>query len=142
MSLLQRLLRALGYTRPARLTFPLEQSVVQSLRALAEEEQRPPEDIAADLLSFALAQRHAADENLARWRSLSPREQQVAALACLNYTNRQIAALLVISPETVKTHVRNVLRKFGLHSKGELRQALSDWDFSAWREDLGGPSQF
>ena len=137
MSFFQRLLHALGYTRSERrLTFQLDQTMAQSLRKLAEQEQRTPDDIAADLLSFALAQRHAADENLARWRSLSPREQQVAALACLNYTNRQIASLLVISPETVKTHVRNVLRKFGLHSKAELRQALADWDFSAWQETL------
>jgi len=35
---------------------------------------------------------------------------------------------------TVKTHMANVLRKFDLHSKIELRMALSDWDFSAWEE--------
>jgi two-component system nitrate/nitrite response regulator NarP len=63
---------------------------------------------------------------------LSPREQQVVALTCLNLTNRQIAAKLVITPETAKTHVRNILRKFNLHSKVELREALSDWDFSDW----------
>jgi len=56
----------------------------------------------------------------------------VAALICLNYTNRQIASHFVISTETAKTHVANALRKFGLHSKAELRRALADWDFSAW----------
>jgi DNA-binding CsgD family transcriptional regulator len=56
----------------------------------------------------------------------------VAALTRLNFTNRQIAARLMITPETAKTHVRNVLRKFDLHSKAELRRALADWDFSAW----------
>jgi DNA-binding CsgD family transcriptional regulator len=72
------------------------------------------------------------DGLLARWGFLSAREQQVAALTCLNFTNRQIAARLRITPETAKTHVRNVLRKFDLHSKAELRRALADWDFSAW----------
>ena len=66
--------------------------------------------------------------------SLTPREQDVAALACLGYTNRQIAARLGISPDTVKTHVRNLLHKFELHSKDELRSLLQDWDFSAWEE--------
>ena len=47
-------------------------------------------------------------------------------------TNRQIAARLVLSPETVKTHLRSVLHKFGLRSKAELRQALAGWDFSGW----------
>lgn len=138
MSVLRRLLRALGYTRPERLTFELDQALVQSLQELSEQEQRPAQALVSDLLSFALEQRHAADENLARWRSLSPREQQVAALACLNYTNRQIAARLVISPETVKTHMRNLLRKFDLHSKVELRQALAEWDFNAWDQPGGG----
>jgi DNA-binding CsgD family transcriptional regulator len=70
---------------------------------------------------------------MARWYSLSPREQQVAALICLNYTSRQIAARLRISPETVKTHTRNLLSKFDLRTRVELRELLADWDFSAWR---------
>ncbi len=82
---------------------------------------------------MALVQRKTAEINLARWEALSPREQQVAALVCLGFTNRQIADHLVLSHETVKTHVRNVLYKFDLRSKAELRQALADWDFSAWQ---------
>ena len=131
---LRRLWRNITQSRSSRLTFHMDQAMVDSLRDLSEREQRPPEDLAQDLLAFALEERRHADENLRRWQDLSPREQQVAALACLNYTNRQIAALLVISPETVKTHMRNILQKFNLRSKAELRQALSDWDFSAWSE--------
>ncbi|MDX1436818.1 MAG: helix-turn-helix transcriptional regulator [Anaerolineales bacterium] len=129
----RRLWRKLTQSRSSRLTFQMDQAMVDSLHDLAVREQRPPEDLAQDLLAFALEERRHADENLKRWQDLSPREQQVAALACLNYTNRQIAAMLVISPETVKTHMRNILQKFSLRSKAELRQALSDWDFSAWQ---------
>ncbi len=137
MSLLERLLKLFGYSRTPRLTFDMDQTLIQSLQTLAEQEKRAADEVAADLLTFALAQRRAADDNLDRWHSLTPREQQVAALACLNYTNRQIAAQLVISPETVKTHMRNTLRKFDLHSKAELRQILADWDFSGWSENTG-----
>ncbi len=56
----------------------------------------------------------------------------MAALLCLNYTNRQVAARLGLSPETVKTHTRNLLAKFQLRTRAELRRALADWDFSAW----------
>jgi len=56
----------------------------------------------------------------------------VAALTCLGYTNRQIAAKLKISPDTVKGYVRQVLVKFNLHGKNELRTLLSAWDFSDW----------
>lgn len=131
MSLWQKLLRALGL-EGARRTFELEQPLVDALQSLAEQERRPQDEVAAELLSVALAQRQAAEENLRIWHALSTREQQVTALICLNYTNRQIANRLVLSPETVKTHVRNVLRKFGVHSKAQLRQALSEWDFEGW----------
>jgi len=45
-------------------------------------------------------------------------------------TNRQIAAALVISPETVKTHLRHTLEKFELRSKADLRLLLRDLDSS------------
>lgn len=106
----------------------------RALRELSKRELRPEDEIAADLLANALVRHQAAEENLLRWRALTPREQEVSALTCLNFTNVQIADHLMISPETVKTHIRNVLSKFKLHSKNELRQNLSDWDFSAWAE--------
>ena len=106
--------------------------VLDELQSLAEQEQRPQEAVAADLISFALVQRRTAEANLDRWRQLSPREQQVAALICLNYTNPEIAARLNVSLPTIKTHVRNILIKFRLARRGDLRQALAGWDFSAW----------
>jgi DNA-binding CsgD family transcriptional regulator len=51
---------------------------------------------------------------------------------CLNYTTRQVAMRLGIAPDTVKTHVRNVLAKFDARSRQELRRLLAGWDFSAW----------
>ena len=128
----QRLLRALGYRPKPRLSFHADQEMLRSLQSLADHEQRQADEVAADLLSHALAQQQDEAANLRHWRTLSQREQQVAALICLNYTNRQIASHFVISTETAKTHVANALRKFGLPSKAELRRALADWDFSAW----------
>jgi len=128
----QRLIDNLSLTPAARDSFSLDGELAAHVRALAELERRPVDDIAAELLISGLAQRDTAQENWRRWQSLSTREQQVAALVCQNYTNRQIAARLVISVETVKTHVRNALNKFNLHSKRELSLLLIDWDFSAW----------
>jgi len=135
MSLWQHVLRLLGYRKTSdRLSFSVDVSLIRSLRDLAEQESRPEKELAAELLSYALAQRDVAEANLQRWRGLSEREQQVAALICLGFTNRQIAARLVISPETVKSHVSRVLLKFGLRTRAELRRTLADWDFSAWRD--------
>jgi len=114
----------------------LDASLMSTLQGVAEREGVTVEHIAAELLTTALAQRQMADLHLEGWRILSVREREVAALVCLNYTNRQIAARLAISPETVKTHLRNILNKFDLHSKEELRQLLSGWDFSSWESNL------
>lgn len=128
----QRLLNDLGLHREPRQVYEFDNLLLQTVREMAEQEQRTEAEITSDLLSFALAQRGADEAKLKLWASLTPREQQVAALACLSYTNQQIAGRLSISPETVKTHVRNILRKFDLHSKVELQRALAGWDFSDW----------
>lgn len=127
----QRLRRTLAFAR--RLAHR-EDALGRQLFDLAQRERRPLEVVAADLLAIALERRRAAEINLQRWEALSAREQQVTALVCLGHTNAAIAERLVISPETVKTHVRNVLYKFNLHSKAELRYLLADWDFSAYLE--------
>lgn len=132
MFLWRQLRQTLRDGRTARLTLRADRALVHSLHELAEREQRPAGEVAADLLALALLQRQRAETSLQRWKSLSTREQEVAGLVCLNYTNPQIARRLGISPETVKSHVHNILAKFGLRSKTELRQALDEWDFSAW----------
>jgi len=134
LSLWRRFLSDLNLQRAPPRFYRYDAELLQAVRDLALSEQRSEEEVAADLLSIALAQRETQEEKLHYWRSLSWREQQVAALACLHYTNRQIAARLRISPSTVATHMRNVLYKFQLHSKLELRQFLADWDFSAWED--------
>ena len=115
-------------------TFALTDELAQTLRDQAQREQRPPEDLIDELLVNGLSRRDMGDYMWECWLALSPREQEVAALACLGDTNRQIAARLGISPHTVKTHVRNILRKFDLYSKDELRSLLHEWDFSSWEE--------
>ena len=122
----------LGGQVSSKRTFHFDERLIESLQDLAQREQRSTEELAASLLTQAIQQRQAVDARQQDWWSLSPREQEVAVLVCLNYTNRQIASLLSISPETVKSHVRNVLYKFNLHNKQELKQALEEWDFSAW----------
>jgi len=133
-SLWRRLLTDLGLQRSVDTmrAYQFDAELDRNLEALSRREQRPKEDILADLIAMGLAQHQAAEAYVQRWRGLSPREQEIAALTCLDFTNRQIAARLRISPETVKTHVRNILAKFGLHGKEELRVALEGWDFSAW----------
>ena len=114
------------------LVLELDSATAEYLAQLAAHTHISRSEVAQDLLKTALVDRQVAETHLTRWRALTPRQQQTAALACLNFTNRQIAARLGISPQTVKTHIRNLLHRFDLHSKAELRQVLADWDFSEW----------
>jgi len=133
MSIWERFLYLIGKRPiPGPRTYEINESMRVTLATLAKHEGRPEHELIPDLLAAGLTQYRSIDELWPRWESLSPREQDVAALTCLGLTNRQIAARLSLSPETIKTHVRNILFKFGVNSKAELRHSLASWDFSGW----------
>ena len=131
MGLLSQLLKKLGFQAGDK-TYRLEEQLQIKIVDLARQEQRSEEDVHSSLVAEALANKISSQDLINRWATLSPREQQVTALTCLGYTNKQIAVALDLSQETVKSHIRNILVKFGLHSKTDLRLKLSDWDFTGW----------
>lgn len=59
-------------------------------------------------------QRAEAEERVAR---LSRREREVLVLLCGGHNHEEISQRLVISPQTVRTHIQNVLTKLEVHSR-------------------------
>lgn len=55
--------------------------------------------------------------------SLSPREAEVAELVATGFRNKQISRRLEIKLPTVKSHVRNILKKLQLDQRDMLKQA-------------------
>jgi DNA-binding NarL/FixJ family response regulator len=51
--------------------------------------------------------------------SLSPREREILAMLAKGETQEQIAADLVLSSRTVATHIQNLLKKLGVHSRAQ-----------------------
>jgi DNA-binding NarL/FixJ family response regulator len=58
---------------------------------------------------------------------LTPREREVLRLLVEDYTQKEIADTLFISPHTVDTHLRNLYRKLEVHSRtGAIVKALRE----------------
>ncbi len=55
-----------------------------------------------------------------RRSTLTEREREVVRLVALGSDTRRIAADLCLSSETVRTHVRNAMRKTGAHTRAQL----------------------
>jgi DNA-binding NarL/FixJ family response regulator len=58
-------------------------------------------------------------ESLEQTLGLTPREAEVPALVARGYTNREIAATLVISVKTAGVHVSHILSKLGAANRLE-----------------------
>ena len=132
MTLWQQLQAVVERVNTNRISDRVDDDLLCSVRDLSVREGHQPDEMILILLDQAVKNRRQMDRAHRSWGTLSPREKQVAALVCAGLTGRQIAAKLVVSPETVKTHVRHILRKFNLSSRRELCRLLAEWDFSPW----------
>jgi len=56
---------------------------------------------------------------------LTKKEREVAELICMGHSNGDIARLLFISEQTVKSHTRKIYPKMGVHSRLELAALVS-----------------
>ena len=136
--LLDRLLYRFGYVRIRQPVLYLEEEMVWMLASLSGSTQQDIEQIAYELLHTAVTNCLADAAYLQLWQELTRREKQTAALVCLGFTNQEIAARMIISVNTVKTHIRSIFSKFGINSKNELQAILSGWDFTEWSEEESG----
>jgi DNA-binding CsgD family transcriptional regulator len=118
--------------KDSRVFFRDEQLVVR-VKKIAVDQRRGEQDVYQDILEAGMQVLQDKDEYAGVWDTLSQREQQVTALTCLGYRSYEIADLLGVSYETVRTHSKHVYAKFGLN-RNELRQALKDWDFQEWQD--------
>ena len=120
-----------------RLAFEADAELDHQLRREAETRGLPPEKVIADMLARNLEQDRLFSQAMPGLAHLTRREQQIAYYAARGKTNRQIAGLFFISPETVKSHMAHVLEKLGLYSKADLRVFLLDP--GNWRDAASRP---
>src|SRR5699024_11973961 len=70
--------------------------------------------VLSDAVKQRLLDNHSANDPL---QLLTDREMDVLKLIATGLSNKQIANQLFISEETVKVHIRNLLRKLNVHSR-------------------------
>jgi ATP/maltotriose-dependent transcriptional regulator MalT len=121
-----------GEREAGKRSFSLEAGLHAALVEQARLEQVLPDDLAAELIATGLRHRQANEGLMRLWERLTAREQQVTALACLGYSNRQIGGKLGIAESTVKIHIGKTYMKLNLRRKKDLLKFFIDWDFSDW----------
>ena len=97
---------------------PLE-DLVRATRVVLGGGTLLPARLLGPLITTLKGRVHLHDSALRRLSRLSERELEVLGLLTEGADNEAIAARLVISPETARTHVQHVLAKLGVHSRLE-----------------------
>jgi DNA-binding CsgD family transcriptional regulator len=134
LHLFDRLLHRFGYVRITQPMLYIGQELMPALEELAYLHQQDVEQVARELLVTAVHKRLADATYLQQWQELTRREKQTVALVCLGFTNQEIAERMIISVNTVKTHIRNIFNKFNVNSKTDLQLIFAGWDFTEWSE--------
>jgi DNA-binding CsgD family transcriptional regulator len=101
----------------------LDAAVAQLSNALKTIE-RSPRFLRSRSLEMARATMEEGHAKQARAQGLRPRELTILRLYGEGLGTDQIAALLVLSPHTVRTHVRNARRRLGVSSRREALDLL------------------
>jgi DNA-binding NarL/FixJ family response regulator len=93
--------------------------IVQAVRAVAAGDTLIPPVMLGPLLTDLIERRREHGDALMMLARLSAREREVLALLARGAKTSEIADTLVISTETARTHVQNMLGKLGVHSRLE-----------------------
>jgi two-component system nitrate/nitrite response regulator NarL len=99
-------------------TSPLSE-LIAAAKAISSGETIVPKRMLGTLLDGLLHRRRDQDEAIKRMNRLTKREKEVLLYLARGGGNEQIAERLVISRETARTHIQNILNKLGVHSRLE-----------------------
>jgi DNA-binding NarL/FixJ family response regulator len=120
------------------------EEVVQAVRAAHAGETLLPRAVITDIARRVAATRARSDERLLP-DPLTPRELEVLRSLTEGLSTREICERLFISPNTLRTHVQNIMGKLRVHSKLEavafaLRLRLVEPPRADGRAAHGGPA--
>ena len=116
----QALVEALEYGADGYLTKDCALAeLIDATKAVHRGDVLIPGRMLGGLLARLMRRRKAQEDALRRIWELTKREREVLALLADGADNETIADALVISPQTARTHIQNILGKLGVHSRLE-----------------------
>jgi two-component system nitrate/nitrite response regulator NarL len=92
-----------------------EEEIEEALNAVGEQRQFFCQRILTELTSLMLTNREPEAKHM-----LTDREKEIARLIADGNTNKQIGELLFISPHTVHSHRKSLMKKLGVSSAREI----------------------
>jgi DNA-binding NarL/FixJ family response regulator len=108
--------------------------LISAARTIHGGETLIPGRMLGSLLSNLVRRRREQESAFRLTVALTRRERVVLGLIAEGADNDQIARILVISPQTVRTHIHNLLVKIGVHSRLEAAAFVRR---NGIREELG-----
>lgn len=103
-----------------------------ALRKVSQGEVVMPSERLVELLRRVSQRRKVMVQGAQVWERLTPREHEVLTYLARGKSGDVIAEELSITPLTVRTHIRNLMSKLGVHSRLEavsyaVNNGLVDW---------------
>ena len=101
--------------------------VVAAIRSAAQGEAVCPGRLARVLFDFVASQKNNPHSGRMRKQfRLTRRERQLVPLVGRGLTNKEIAAELSVSEQTIKSHIHRMLRKVGVEDRFAISDACED----------------
>jgi two-component system response regulator DevR len=97
--------------------------LVTAVRCAARGEAMCPPRLCLALFNYVSRHSSVPDPELRARHGLTRREQQLLPMISQGLTNKEIAARLVLSEQTVKNHIGRILRKMGAPDRYSAAQA-------------------
>ncbi len=101
-----------------------------AIAAVQRGEAVVPRRMLGALLGSLIERRRRDDDATTRYDSLTRREREILQLIAHGQDRSAIADRLVISPETARTHIQNVLTKLDVHSRIDAARFAHDHGFA------------
>jgi len=96
------------------------QGLLRAVRDVLAGRTYVPPDLLGGLLRDLTERNREADRAIGLAMRLTPREWEILELLVDGCDHDAVAEILSISPQTARTHIQNVISKFGAHSRLEV----------------------